>query len=152
MRRIVLCALVVAAIAGVFASFCMAADQSVDGLKTRLANAPEKDRVEISLHIAEQQLGNADTFYKQGRVAEGQAALDDVVAYSEKASESAIATRKHSKNVEIATRKMAERLRDMKHAIAFEDQPPVDEAIRRLENVRTAMLQEMFSGKKENKK
>ncbi len=160
MRRIALYALAVAAFAGAiagssvdpFAGICMASDQSVDGLKAKLANAPEKDRVEISIHIAELQLGNADTFYKQGRVAEGQAAVDDVVTYSEKARDFAIASRKHSKNVEIATRKMAARLRDMKRTLAYEDQAPVDHAILRLENVRTAMLQEMFSDKKEDKK
>lgn len=156
MRRIALCAFVAAAFAGAVigpsAGRCVAADQSVEALKAKVANAPDKDRVEISLHIAEQQLGNADTFYKQGRASEGQAAIDDVVAYSEKARDSAIAAKTRSKNVEIATRKMAAKLRDLKHALAYEDQAPVDQAILRLENIRTAMLQEMFSDKKENKK
>ena len=45
---------------------------------------------------------------------------------------------------------MAEKLRDIKRTLAFEDQPPVEQAIRRLEDVRTTLLKEMFA--KENKK
>jgi hypothetical protein len=44
---------------------------------------------------------------------------------------------------------MAEKLRDIKRTLAFEDQPPVEQAIRRLEDIRTTLLKEMFA--KENK-
>jgi hypothetical protein len=40
---------------------------------------------------------------------------------------------------------MAEKLRDIKRTLAFEDQPPVEQAIRRLEDVRTILLKEMFA-------
>jgi hypothetical protein len=152
MGQITRCAFGVAALASLFCGICAGSDQSVETLKAKLANAPEKDGVEISIHIAEQQVGNADKFYKEGNAGAGQAAVEDVAAYSEKARDFAVALKKHSKNVEIATRKMVARLRDVKHALAYEDQAPVDRAILRLENVRTAMLQEMFSAKKENKK
>jgi len=74
-----------------------------------------------------------------------------VASYSEKARDSAIASKKHLKNAEIATRKMAEKLNDIKRTLAFEDQPPVEQAIHRLEDVRTSLLKEMFSDKKEKK-
>jgi hypothetical protein len=44
---------------------------------------------------------------------------------------------------------MAEKLRDIKRTLAFEDQPPVIQAIDRLEDIRTTLLKEMFA--KENK-
>jgi len=49
---------------------------------------------------------------------------------------------------------MAEKLRDIKRTLAFEDQAPLEEAIRRMEDVRTTLLKEMFtdSKKKDNKK
>ncbi|MGA9902637.1 MAG: hypothetical protein WBQ39_11930, partial [Terriglobales bacterium] len=54
-------------------------------------------------------------------------------------------TKKRLKNVEIDVRKMADKLRDIKRSLAVEDQPPVDQAMRRLEEVRTTLLQEMFA-------
>src|ERR1019366_3263180 len=42
-------------------------------------------------------------------------------------------------------RKMAEKLRDIKRTLAFDDQPPVEQAIRRLEDIRTTLLKEMFA-------
>jgi len=45
---------------------------------------------------------------------------------------------------------MAEKLRDIKRNLAYEDQLPVKEAIDRLEAVRTTLLDEMFA--KDNKK
>ena len=59
-------------------------------------------------------------------------------------------TQKRLKNVEIDARKMADKLRDIKRTLAVEDQPPVEQAIRRLEEIRTALLKEMFA-KKEKK-
>jgi hypothetical protein len=53
------------------------------------------------------------------------------------------------KNVEIAIRKMSEKLNDIKRTLAFEDQPAVADAVRRLEDIRTSLLSEMF--KKEKK-
>ncbi len=47
---------------------------------------------------------------------------------------------------------MAEKLRDIKRTLAFEDQPPVEQAIRRLEDVRTALLKEMFAKEKKKEK
>ena len=49
---------------------------------------------------------------------------------------------------------MAEKLRDIKRTLAFEDQPPVEHAIRRLEDIRTTLLKAMFAKEieKEEKK
>jgi hypothetical protein len=47
---------------------------------------------------------------------------------------------------------MAEKLRDIKRTLAFEDQLPVERAIRRLEDVRTTLLQEMFAKDKKKEK
>ena len=78
--------------------------------------------------------------------------MEDIVSYSEKARDAAIQTRKHLKNVEIDVRKMAEKLRDVKRTLAFEDQAPVEQAVRRLENVRTTLLKEMFAKEKKKEK
>jgi len=133
------------------AAYCVAAEQTVAALKERVEKASPEDRPQLCMQIAQQQLRNADKLYNEGHVEEARAAVDDIVTYSEKARDAAIESKKHLKNVEIDARKMSERLRDVKRTLAFEDQAPVDAAIRRLEDIRTALLKEMFSNKKEKK-
>lgn len=128
----------------------MAKDETVDELKARFESARPEDRPELGIRIAQHQLRNADNLYRNGNVDQANAAVNDIVTYSEKARDAATQTKKHLKNIEIDARKMAEKLRDIKRTLAFEDQPPVEQAIRRLEDVRTTLLKEMFA--RENKK
>ncbi|HEY6303919.1 MAG TPA: hypothetical protein VIX14_12720 [Terriglobales bacterium] len=130
-----------------------AKDETVAALKARFESAHPEDRPDLGMRIAQQQLRNADKLYGEGNIDQAVAAVDDVVTYSEKARDAAIQTRKHLKNVEIDVRKIAEKLRDIKRTLAFEDQAPVEQAVRRLEDVRSTLLKEMFAKetKKENK-
>jgi len=130
-----------------------AKDETVAELKARFESARPEDRPELGVRIAQHQLRNADTLYGNSNVGQARAAVDDIVTYSEKARDGAIQTKKHLKNVEIDIRKIAEKLRDIKRTLAFEDQPPVEQAIRRLEDIRTTLLKEMFAhdNKKEKK-
>ena len=134
------------------AAYGAAKDESVDELKARFESARPEDRAELGIRIAQHQLRNADKLYGEGNIEQGRAAVDDIVTYSEKARDAAAQTKKHLKNIEIDARKMAEKLRDIKRTLAFEDQPPVEQAIRRLEDVRTTLLQEMFAKDNKNKK
>jgi hypothetical protein len=129
-----------------------AKDATVAELKARLESARSEDRPELCMQIAQRQLRNADTLYKDGNVAQAAAAVDDIVTYSETARDAATQTKKHLKNVEIDVRKIAERLRDIKRTLALEDQLPVERAIRRLEDIRTALLQEMFAKDRKKEK
>jgi hypothetical protein len=128
----------------------MAKDETVDELKARFEKARAEDRPQLGMKIAERQLHDADRLYNEGKIDEARAAVEDVVTYSEKARDAATQTKKHLKEVEIDARKMAEKLRDIKRNLNFDDQPPVKEAIDRLEAVRTTLLDEMFA--KDDKK
>jgi hypothetical protein len=144
MRSLALCMLLLAIVTSPVA----ARDESVDELKARTQNALPQDRPGLCVQVAELQLRNADKFYKNGDVELGRAAVGDIVAYSEQARDSATATKRHIKNVEIAVRKMAQRLRDVKRTLAYEDQAGVEQAIQRLEEIRTTLLKQMFSKEK----
>lgn len=121
---------------------------SVDDLKARLANARPEDRPNLCIQIAERQVAAADQLYTDGKVEEGQAAVQDVVSYSQQAGEAVRQTGHRVKNTEIALRKMARRLTDIKHTLPSDNQPPVQAAIDTLEKIRTDLLNSMF-GKKE---
>ena len=141
MRSLAIWMLLFAVVAGTAA----ANDETVDQLKSRAENAPPQDRPHLRIRIAELQLRNADKLYKEGDVEHARAAVDEIVTYSEQARDSAVETKKHLKNIEITVRKIAERLRDIKRTLAPEDQLPIDRAVQRLEEVRTSLLQRMFS-------
>ncbi len=69
------------------------------------------------------------------------------MSFSRKATNTSIQTGKKLKNVEIGLRKMAEKFRDVKRTVAFEDQPPIQQTVDELEQMRTDLLSAMF-GKK----
>jgi len=147
MRRLAFLMLAVAL--ALACSYGAAKDETVDELKARFESARPEDRADLAIRIAQYQVRNADKFYSDGQVDQARAAVEDIVTYSEKARDTVTQTRKRPKNVEINVRKMAEKLRDIKRTLAFEDQPPVIQAIDRLEDIRTTLLKEMFA--KENK-
>ncbi len=125
-----------------------AREETLAELKARVESAHPEDRAPLCIQIALRQLRNADNLYNEGKVEQARAAVEDIVTYSEKASESATQSKKHLKNVEIAVRKMAEKLRDIKRTLNLEDQPPVDAAVKRLEDIRTTLLDAMFRKEK----
>jgi hypothetical protein len=143
-------AIFVVVLAIVWTSSATAKDETVDELKSRFESAHPEDRPELAIRIAHHQLRNADQLYNDGKPDLAAAAVADIVTYAEKARDAATLTKKHLKNIEIDVRKIADKLRDVKRTLAYDDQPPVEQAIRRLEEIRTALLKEMFA--KEEKK
>jgi hypothetical protein len=141
MRRLAFTVLLLA----LASAYGAAKDETVDELKARFGSARPEERAELAIRIAQGQLRNADKLYSDGQADQARAAVDDIVAYSEKARDDAVQTKKHLKNVEIDVRKMAEKLRDIKRTLVFDDQPPVEQAVRHLEDIRTTLLKEMFA-------
>ncbi len=127
------------------------ADEVLDQLIARADSAPPGERPALYIRIAHQQADAADKLYQAGDAEAGNRALNDVVTYAGKASDAAAATGKRLKDTEIAVRKMSEKFRDVKRTLPFEDQEPVQQAIDRLEKMRTDLLAVMF-GKKEKEK
>jgi hypothetical protein len=120
-------------------------EETLEQLKTRAESSSNlEERANLSVEIAERQLHNADQFYTQGSSEQARAAVEDIVAYSEKARDAATKSGKKLKPTEIAMRKMAHKLRDIKRTLNFEDQGPVQAAIDRLESIRTDLLAKMF--------
>jgi hypothetical protein len=117
---------------------------TLDELKARVPNASIADRPVLCIHIAERQLDAADRFYVAGDSGQAQGALADVVAFSELARDYSIQSHKHEKQSEIAIRKMARKLSDMKHTASHEDQEQVQTTVDRLQRIRDDLLAAMF--------
>lgn len=118
--------------------------ESVEQLKAKVETASPKEKVTLALRVAEMQTDAADKLYSNGKSDEAQAAIQDVVTYTEKASDAATQSGKKLKDAEIAVRKISHKLADMKRSVNFDDQPPLQDAIDRLEKVRTQLLAKMF--------
>jgi polyhydroxyalkanoate synthesis regulator phasin len=118
--------------------------ETLQELMVRADSARVEDRPALCVEVAERQLKSADELYTAGKPDEARTAVKDVVSYSEKAHDAAIESGKKVKNTEIAFRKMAAKLRDIKRSLNFDDQAPVQAAADRLESLRTELLSHMF--------
>jgi hypothetical protein len=120
-------------------------DEALERLVKRAEAASIGQQPALYAEIAERQLRTADQLYNNGQVDAARAAVNDVVTYSDRASDAASHARSKIKNTEIAIRKMAAKLRDIKRGLAFEDQPPVQAAADHLEGLRSSLLSRMFA-------
>ena len=139
--------LVAASVAAALPALAMKKEESLDQLIARAESARLEDRPALYLEIARQKAEGVDKLYNAGNAEAGKTGLQDVVSFSRKATNTSIQTGKKMKNVEIGLRKMAEKFRDVKRTVAFEDQAPIQQTVDQLEQMRTDLLSAMF-GKK----
>lgn len=119
-------------------------EPTVEDLKAKVPSVSVGDRPHLCVQIAQRQLTAADKLYADSEFEKGQAALGDVVTYSEMARDYAIQSHKYQKQSEIAVRSMTRRLGEILHLVGHEDQAPVRDAIDRLQRVRDDLLKAMF--------
>jgi hypothetical protein len=119
-------------------------EPTIDELKTRVATASLGDRPALCVQISERQLDAAVRLYTAGDSEKAQAALADVVTYSESARDNALQSHKHEKQSEIAIRKMVRKLGDLEHIVGHEDEEKVQNTVDRLQHIRDDLLTAMF--------
>ncbi len=123
-------------------------DETTEQLIARAEIVRPEERPALYSEIARRKADAADKLYNEGNAEGGKAALADVLTYSQKATDSSIATGKKQKDTEITLRKMSTKFRDVKRTAAFEDQAPIQETMDGLEKMRTDLLAAMFGKKK----
>jgi hypothetical protein len=120
--------------------------QTLEELKARLSSAKLSDQPKLCLEIARRQLDATQNAYQAGQTEEAEKLLQEVVKYAQQAGDAARQSRKHIKKTEIEVRKMSRRLQDVKPTLDVDSRPPAQDAIDRLEHIRTQLLMQMFSG------
>ncbi|HEU5335535.1 MAG TPA: hypothetical protein VFU27_06205 [Terriglobales bacterium] len=125
----------------------LARHETLEGLKAKLAAAKPSDQPKLCLEIARRQLEAMDKAYQGGQVPQAQTLLHDVVGYAQRAGDAALKSHKHIKKTEIEVRKMSRRLQDLKVTLDVDSRPPVQDAVNRLEHIRSQLLNQMFSDK-----
>lgn len=136
---IALCAWIAAA-----ASTIPRDEPTLEQLKASVSTAKVGDKAKLCVQIAEKQLNETDRLYAASDYEKAQSALMDVVTYAELARDYAIQSHKYEKQTEIAARGMTRKLNEIRHSVGRDDQPPLEDAISRLERVRDDLQSAMF--------
>jgi DsbC/DsbD-like thiol-disulfide interchange protein len=136
----------VAIVVLLLASATFAADkrESVDSMKARYEHSAPKDRVELAIKIAEQQVAAMDNAYTDGNIDAARALLADVQHFGIQAAETSASTGKRMKQTEIELRKLNVRLENIRRTLSVDDRAPVGEAIQKIDAARNDLLNRMF--------
>ena len=116
----------------------------IEELKAKAEHKGEADRGRIYADIARELVELANTQFNGGDSAKGQASIKEAVNYAEKSAASADEKGHGIKNAEITLRLTARRIEEVRRMVEVDDQPPLKEAVERLEQLRKLLLQRMF--------
>jgi hypothetical protein len=122
----------------------VAEDENLGQLKQRAASASGGEQARLCIDVARLELKEADSAYNQGEVDKAQSAVADIVTYSEEATQAASSSGKNLKHIELALRGISSKLSDIRRSVNFEDRPPLEEAVNRIESMRSELLAKMF--------
>lgn len=147
--RLTVSTLLVMVLAAVFPAF---ADEETFQELLAKAQAPGDRQAELYAKLARRQVEIADDHFNKGEVAQGQAAVKEIVNFAGKALQSAKQAKKRLKQTEITLRKTSRRLADVAKTLAFEERPAVNQAVQEIEEIRNQMLELLFGPTKKSEK
>jgi hypothetical protein len=120
----------------------------IESMKTRAEKMGSGDRARIYSDIARELVEVANQQFSDGEVEKAQNSIKDAVAFSDKSVTEAQVKGKKIKNTEITLRETARRMDEVRRTIAIDDQPPLAEAVLRIEEMRRKLLDHMFGAEK----
>ncbi len=129
----------------------LAGAETAAQLKTRADAAHGGEQAKLCLEYARLQLENSNALFTDGQVEKAQAEIKEVVEYARKGAVAASSSGKQLKQTEIKLRKLAERMRDIGESLAFEDRPPVRQAIDEIQQIRSDLMVRMWGPQAEPK-
>jgi hypothetical protein len=125
----------------------LARQDPLQELMTRADAASDGQQADLCMQVAERELKLATDSYKQNKIEDGRASLQQIIRYSDKAQAAAVHSGKKLKHTEIKIRQIAGHLRNLKYNVDVDDQPIVQSAVDKLEDFRTDLLKAMFGSK-----
>jgi hypothetical protein len=143
--------LAAAALFFLLASLYLTAADTAAELKAKADAAHGGDQAKLCLEYARLQLETSNGLFTNGEVDKAQAEIHEVVEYARKAAEAASASGKQLKETEIRLRKLADRMHDIGESLAFEDRPPVRQAVDELGQIRSDLMVRMWGPQAEPK-
>jgi hypothetical protein len=135
----------------VLSSIAFAGTETTSQLKAKADAAHGGDQAKLCLEYARLQLEDSNALFTDGQVDKAQSEIREVVDYARKAADAASASGKQVKETEIKLRKLGERMHDIGQSLAFEDRPPVQQAVEDIEQIRSDLMVKMWGPQAEPK-
>jgi tetratricopeptide (TPR) repeat protein len=132
-------------------SLALAGNETAPQLKARADAAHGAEQAKLCLEYARHQLEDANALFTDGQVDKAQAEVLEAVDYARKAADAAASSGKQLKETEIKLRKLEERMHDVGESLAFEDRPPVRQAVNEIEQIRSDLMVRMWGPQAEPK-
>src|SRR5579864_5399329 len=120
------------------------AEEKLAQLKAHAEKMHEQDRGRIYSDIARELAEIANQQYAENHTEMAQATVKESVSYAEKATNSAKLHNKKIKDTEINLRECARRMEEIRRSVILEEQPPLKEAVARIDQLRKELLDHMF--------
>ncbi|HLW53438.1 MAG TPA: hypothetical protein VKW06_11390 [Candidatus Angelobacter sp.] len=141
MRKTAFIFLLICAVAG-------GAQKSLEELRAKAEKSSGGEQARLYAQIADLLVAQADQEFTQGDSARAHATVQEALENAGKARDLAIASHDKRKEVEILLRNTQRHLENVKRTLALVDRPPMDEAEKKLANLRQDLLDAMFAPKK----
>lgn len=153
--RLCVCASKTMAVAAMLFVFAAAGQQAppnvADPFAARRSEAEaarEGRRAKLFVELARDEMEAADHAFTEGNVGLGQKLAAQAASDADTSGKAAVDSGKRLKDTEIDLRKLQTRTRDISRSLNFEDRPPIDKIVDRIEAMRETILNRMFGGKK----
>ena len=139
-------------------SFCALAQQQpvqqpdpFAARRTEAGTANGGHRAKLFVDLAHAEMEAADKAFTDGNVELGHKLATAAAGDADESSKAAVDSGKRLKDSEIDLRRLQMRTRDIGQSLNFEDRPPIEKIVQRIELMREAILDRMFGGKKKGK-
>ena len=121
-----------------------AAVDELEKAKARADHASERDRCYENVEVVRALVEVANEQFSAGEADEAQKTVKETVTYADRARDAAQHSGHKLKQAEITFRKAQRRLDDLRHTLTFEDQGPVEAALKQLEADRQEILRQVL--------
>ena len=118
-----------------------AKDESLDALKAR---AFRENQPRLYAEVVRRQVEVANDYFVAGQVDKAQAAVAEIIDFTGKCVAAAQKNHSKLKDTEITLYRAGRRLDDVRRSLNYDDQPPVQAAVDRIEKARRDLLNLMF--------
>ncbi|MBI2677521.1 MAG: hypothetical protein HYX28_01925 [Candidatus Koribacter versatilis] len=119
----------------------VAKDESLDALKAR---AFRENQPRLYAEVVRRQIEVANQYYTAGEVDKAQSVIAEIVDLTGKCIEAAQKNHSNLKDTELTLYKAGRRLEDVRRSLSFDDQPPVQAAVERIQKARRDLLDLLF--------
>ena len=129
----------------------VSAQRNVENLKAEADKAEGGHQAKLCSELARYLVGVADQQFTQGNTDQGQATVQDILKYAQKARDAAVKSHGNMKDTEIRLRETQRHLEEVKRTLTVDDRPPLDAVEKKIEQFRQDLLDAMFPPRKKEK-